>query len=91
VIVTPLGTDGWRSSQFEPLILGLCLPLCRYPFWRLRNTRLMDQVERKMHGNSFVGLACFTGTFQAGKDIGFHARKHGVGHATRHWAVISSL
>jgi hypothetical protein len=51
----------------------------------------MDQVERKMHGNSFVGLACFTGTFQAGKDIGFHARKHGVGHATRHWAVISSL
>jgi hypothetical protein len=45
----PLGSDNWDSSHFEPLIVGLYLPLSRHKPWTLRGTPLLEQVERLLH------------------------------------------
>lgn len=46
--VVPLGADCWAHTQFEPLIVRLCLPLSRHLPWRLRGISIMDAVEGKM-------------------------------------------
>ena len=48
LIITVLGTDVWNDSQFEPLIVGLCLPLSRHPPWKLSGTVMLDGVERNL-------------------------------------------
>jgi hypothetical protein len=48
VFTVPIGTDIWETSQFEPLIVGIAFPLCRYKPWRLRGTPLLESVERAM-------------------------------------------
>jgi hypothetical protein len=48
VFTIPLGAECWSFSQHEPLIVGLSLPLCRHPPWKLRGTPLIECVERKM-------------------------------------------
>ena len=46
VFTVPLGADIWSTSQFEPLIVGLYLPLSRHKPWNLRNTPMLERVER---------------------------------------------
>jgi len=46
IFTVPIGSDIWIDSQFEPLVVGLCLPLSRHPPWRLKGTALLDRVER---------------------------------------------
>mmetsp|Transcript_20485 Transcript_20485/g.29214 ORF Transcript_20485/g.29214 Transcript_20485/m.29214 type:complete len:595 (-) Transcript_20485:2495-4279(-) len=48
VFTVPLGTPIWNFSQFEPLIVGIALPLCRHKSWRLRGTPLLESVERTL-------------------------------------------
>lgn len=50
VFYVPIGTDLWSTSQFEPLIVGLSLPLCRHPPWKLRQTPMLDRVDRLLRG-----------------------------------------
>jgi len=38
VFEVPTGTDVWSNSQFEPLIVGIYIPLSRHPPWRLKGT-----------------------------------------------------
>ena len=45
----PAGTDVWRISQFEPLIVGLYLPLIRHYPWTLKGAPMLDRVERSLH------------------------------------------
>jgi len=42
----PLGSDVWNSSNFEPLIAGIYLPLSRHKPWNLRGTPMLERVER---------------------------------------------
>jgi hypothetical protein len=46
IFTVPIGSDVWALSQFEPLIVGLYLPLSRHKPWNLRNTPLLERVER---------------------------------------------
>jgi hypothetical protein len=48
VFTIPLGVECWSLTQYEPLIAGLCFPLCRHPPWKLRGIPIMECVERKM-------------------------------------------
>jgi hypothetical protein len=48
VFTVPLGSDVWNHSQFEPLIVGLYLPLSRHKPWNLRNTLMLERVERML-------------------------------------------
>ena len=41
----PVGTDIWPDTQFEPLIVGICLPLSRHDPWKLKGTPWLDRVE----------------------------------------------
>jgi len=41
----PVGTDIWPDIQFEPLIVGICLPLSRHDPWKLKGTPWLDRVE----------------------------------------------
>jgi hypothetical protein len=50
VFYIPVGTDLWPDSQFEPLIVGLSLPLSRHPPWKLRSTPMLDRVDRLLRG-----------------------------------------
>lgn len=42
----PLGCDVWHDSQFEPLLIGLYLPLSRHRPWNLRGTPVLERVKR---------------------------------------------
>jgi hypothetical protein len=42
----PLDSDVWSNSQFEPLIAGLYLPICRQKPWDLRGSPMLERVER---------------------------------------------
>jgi len=44
----PVGTCIWDISQHEPLNVGLSLPLCRHPPWKLRGTPMLVGVERQL-------------------------------------------
>jgi hypothetical protein len=44
----PIDSDVWNLSQFEPLIVGLYLPLSRHQPWSLKRTPLLDRVERML-------------------------------------------
>jgi hypothetical protein len=46
VFTVPAGTDIWSYSQYEPLIVGLYLPLSKHRPWKLRGTPMLERVER---------------------------------------------
>jgi hypothetical protein len=46
IFTVPVGTPFWSNNQFEPLIVGIYLPLSRHKPWRLKGTPMLDQVER---------------------------------------------
>jgi hypothetical protein len=48
VFTIPIGTSIWCASQYEPLIVGISFPLCRFRPWRLRGTPLLESVERTL-------------------------------------------
>jgi len=48
IFTVPTGTDIWIDSQYEPLVVGLSLPLSRHPPWQLKGTPLLDGVERAL-------------------------------------------
>jgi hypothetical protein len=50
VFEVPIETDVWSNTQFEPLIIGICLPLSRHSLWKLRGTALLDRVGRLLRG-----------------------------------------
>jgi hypothetical protein len=41
LFTVPLGSTPWSHTLFEPLIVGLYLPLSRHRPWRLRGTPLL--------------------------------------------------
>jgi hypothetical protein len=45
IFTVPLGTSFWSYLHFEPLIVGLCLPISRHKPWKLRGTPMLDRVE----------------------------------------------
>jgi hypothetical protein len=38
VISVPLGSPGWPTNMFEPLLLGICFPFLRFDPWQLKGT-----------------------------------------------------
>lgn len=48
VFTVPLGADCWPHSHFEPLIVGLHFPLVRHSSWKLRGTKVMDELEGEL-------------------------------------------
>jgi hypothetical protein len=48
MIEIPAGTSFWPSSMHEPLILFICLPLCRYQPWSFRGTKYMADLGREL-------------------------------------------
>jgi hypothetical protein len=44
----PLDSDIWNFSNYEPLVVGLYLPLSRHQPWNLRNTPFLDGVARNL-------------------------------------------
>ncbi len=52
VFTIPAGSDIWPLTHFEPLIVGICLPLSRHPPWKLKGTPMLVQVEGVLRGLS---------------------------------------
>jgi len=50
VFTVPCGTDVWPNINFEPLIVGLCLPLLKRSPWKLRGTNFVADLERELRG-----------------------------------------
>ena len=48
MIEIPSGTSFWPNAMHEPLILFICLPLCRYQPWSLRGTKYMGGLVREL-------------------------------------------
>ena len=46
VFTVPLGTTFWDSSQFEPLLIGIYIPLLPHRPWRFRRTKYLERMER---------------------------------------------
>jgi len=46
VFFVPVGTSCWANSQFEPLIVGFCLPLLPFSPWQFRGTAFVDNVAQ---------------------------------------------
>jgi hypothetical protein len=44
------GLDVWNLTQFEPFVVGICLPFSRHPPWRVRGTSLLDGMGRLLRG-----------------------------------------
>lgn len=42
------GGKAWNLAQHEPLLIFVCLPLSVHRPWKLRGTKLLDQMDRKM-------------------------------------------
>jgi hypothetical protein len=49
IFTVPIDSDVWNLSQFEPLIVGLYLPLSRHQPWNLKGTPMLERVERLLH------------------------------------------
>jgi hypothetical protein len=48
VFVIPAGTVVWNTTQHEPLILAIALPLRTEHPWKIRGTDIAERLERKM-------------------------------------------
>jgi len=48
VFTLPVGTSAWGLTHYEPLIVGLCLPLCSHRPWKLRGTPMLARLERQL-------------------------------------------
>ncbi len=46
VFVVPVGTSCWPHTQFEPLIVGIYLPLLSFRPWQFRGTPFVDHVAQ---------------------------------------------
>ncbi len=46
--VIPTGCDIWKTHQFEPLLVGIYLPLSRDAPWRHRGTPRLDRVHKSL-------------------------------------------
>lgn len=88
VFTLPLGTNLWPHTQFEPLIIGISLPLIRYNPWRLRGTALLESVEGTLRSLPQIsdgwGGECSVPTSHHSAIIGLHARRHGAEAASLH-------
>jgi hypothetical protein len=42
------GSDVWTRARHEPLLIYVCLPLSNHSPWKLRGTKFLDGLERKM-------------------------------------------
>jgi len=93
VFTVPIGTDIWGTSQFEPLIVGIAFPLCRYKPWRLWGTPLLESVERTMRelpkATDRWGGECSARTSPHHALIGRHVRKHGAADVTRLLTMVN--
>lgn len=52
VFTIPAGSDIWPLTHFEPLIVGICLPLSRHLPWKLKGTPMLVQMEGVLRGLS---------------------------------------
>jgi hypothetical protein len=86
VFTLPIGNDLWTDSQFEPLIIGLSLPLSRHAPWKLRGTPLLDGLEGGVAWSagvcSWMGEEYFAGISLTDEGLGVHVTKHGAGNVT---------
>jgi hypothetical protein len=48
VFTVPLGTPFWPANMFEPLLIGLYLPLLSFSPWQFRRTSLLDHVAGQL-------------------------------------------
>lgn len=48
IFTVPIDSDIWCFSNYEPLIIGLYLPLSRHQPWSLKGTPLLERVEREL-------------------------------------------
>ncbi len=44
----PAGAKIWGKTQYEPVLIFVCLPLSRHRPWKLQGTKLLDGFERKV-------------------------------------------
>jgi hypothetical protein len=42
------GSDIWTKARHEPLLIYVCLPLSTHRPWKLKGTKFVDSLERKM-------------------------------------------
>jgi hypothetical protein len=47
VFVTPIGSPGWGTNMFEPLVMGICFPFLRFDPWHFKGTpKVVDQAKQ---------------------------------------------
>jgi hypothetical protein len=47
VFAVPIGSPGWPSNMFEPLIVGICFPFIRFDPWQTKGTpKMVDQAKQ---------------------------------------------
>jgi hypothetical protein len=42
------GSDVWSKARHEPLLIYVCLPLTTHRPWKLKGTKFVESLERKM-------------------------------------------
>jgi hypothetical protein len=48
VLSVPVGTIGWATDMYEPVLIGICFPFLRVQPWQIRGTPKMFQVAREL-------------------------------------------
>jgi hypothetical protein len=42
------GSDIWSNARHKPLLIYVCLPLSTHSPWKLKGTKFVDNLDRKM-------------------------------------------
>jgi hypothetical protein len=83
VFTVPLGPDFWPPSHFEPLIVGLYLPLLPFSPWQFRGTPFLDRLARQLSGlprvDNHWGGGYSARIFPPDADLGRYAGGRGTG------------
>jgi hypothetical protein len=85
IFTVPIGSDIWSYSHFEPLIVGLYLPLSRHYPWNLRGAPFLDREEgllRELSLSTPRWGAYSAGTSLPSEILGLHASKCGAALVT---------
>jgi hypothetical protein len=47
VFTVPIGSLGWPTNMFEPLVIGICFPFLRFDPWQFKGTpKVVDQAKQ---------------------------------------------
>jgi hypothetical protein len=50
VFVVPIGSPGWPTHMFEPLVMGICFPYLRFDPWQFKGAPKMVAMAKQLSG-----------------------------------------